>query len=274
VAGKRPPEDDTEDTMVVAAPGSGSIEATASCPYCASLLRPPPETSQRCPRCRQRIIVEHIGARTVYLAEPVLPFFEAERKRAKDAARWARERNRWLDLARDSGAAAEDVQHPATEPESEADVAAARALYMSTVDRLFRSVRSDGRWEEAARIRFDQALLLFRIAGTPASPSEEIVKLHREGVATELQAIAEVAKDAELRGVSCCDTCRADEGLVMRIGEELRAPRLPHRDCPTHLCRCRWFLSTHDREFLTEFLRRQAEARRRLTAPPDRAAAG
>jgi len=262
VTATRRPTDDLEDATQISSTRPVPVEATAYCPYCASLLQPPPDATRRCPRCRQRIVVRHIGTRAVYLAEAVLPFFEAERQR------WARERDRWLDLARASGAAADPVQHLATEPLSEAGVAAARALYMSTVDRSFRIAKSDRRWEEAARIRYDQALALFRIAGSTAPPPEEVVKLHREGVVADLQGIGEVSKDAELRGASCCETCQVDEGRVVRIAEELRSPRLPHRGCPKGLCRCRWFLSARDQEFLSEFLRRQARANRRLTAPP------
>jgi hypothetical protein len=266
-----------EAATPIASPPSDPVEATAYCPSCACPLQPPPEATRRCPQCRQRIVVRHLGTRTVYLAEAVLPVFEAERRRALeaerqrvlDAERRARERARWLDLARESGAAADAVELPATELVSEADVAAARGLYLSTVDRSVRVAKDDRRWEEAARIRYEQALVLLGIAGSPTSPPDEVVKLHREGVGADLQAIGEVAKDAELHGVSCCDSCRGDEGRVVRIADELRSPTLPHRGCPTGLCLCRWFLSARDQEYLSEFLRRQAVASRRLTAPAD-----
>ena len=140
-------------TSVASSPPA-PVEATVYCPSCASLLQPPPEATRRCPRCHQRIVVRHIGARPVYLAEAVVSVFEAERRRAMEAER---ERDRWLDLARESGADADQVPHRDTEIVSEADVAAARALYMSTVDRSFRIARSERRWAEAAGLRYDQA---------------------------------------------------------------------------------------------------------------------
>jgi hypothetical protein len=241
-------------------------EATACCPYCAILLQPPPETDDRCPRCRQPIIVRYVGARVALLAEAVLPFFEAERLNEE---RWARERDRWLELARECGADDDQVPHLAEELISEADVAAARAWYLSSVDRAFRVAESDRRWEEAARIRYDQAGVLSQIAGSPDSPSDEVVGLHRDGLAADLQAIGEVARDAEVRGESCCEACRVDDRRVVQIAEELASPTLPHEGCPDGLCRCRWFLTARDQELLAALLRRQMGADRRTAAPPE-----
>jgi hypothetical protein len=240
--------------------------ATASCPYCAILLQPPPETDDRCPRCQQPIIVRYVGARVALLAESVLPFFEAERLNEE---RWARERDRWLELAHGIVATGDQVPHLAEDLVSEADVAAARAWYMSSVDRAFRVAESDRRWEEAARIRYEQAGVLSRIAGSPDSPSDEVVRLHRDGLTADLQAIGEVARDAEVRAESCCEACRVDDRRVVQIAEELRSPTLPHDGCPDGLCRCRWFLTARDQELLAALLRRQMGADRRTAASPD-----
>jgi hypothetical protein len=253
-----------------ATPGTSAdpapVEPTAPCPYCATLLKPPPEADARCPRCRQRMVVRFVGSRMAILAEAVLPFFEAERLNEE---RWARERERWLQLARDSGADDGPVPHLAEELVSEGDVAAARAWYMSSIDRAFRVAESDRQWEEAARIRFEQADVLSRIAGSTDSPSDEVVRLHRDGLAADLQAIGEVARDAEVRGESCCEACRVDDRRVVRIADELASPTLPHEGCPDGLCRCRWFLTTRDQELLAALLRRQMGADRRTAASPD-----
>jgi hypothetical protein len=242
------------------------VESPACCPYCATRMQPPPETDDRCPRCRQLIIVRYVGARAALLAEAVLPFFEAERLKEEC---WAGERDRWLELARDHGADEDQVPHLAGELISEADVAAARASYMASVDRAFRVAESDRRWEEAARIRYEQAGVLSGMAGSPDSPSHEVVGLQRDALAADLQAIGEVARDAEVRGESCCEACRVDDGRVVEIAEELRSPTLPHEGCPDGLCRCRWFLTAADQEFLTALLRRQMGADRRTAASPD-----
>ena len=242
------------------------VEPTACCPYCATLLQAPPETDDRCPRCRQRMIVRYVGARRAILAEVVLPFFEAERLNEE---RWARERDRWLELARESGADDDQMPRLAGESISEADVAAARACYLSSADRAFRLAESDRRWEEAARIRYGQADVLSRIAGSPDSPSDEVVRLHRDGVAADLQAIGEAARDAEVRGELCCEACRVDDRRVVQIAEELASPTLPHEGCPDGLCRCRWFLTARDQELLAALLRRQMGAARGTAASPD-----
>ena len=66
------------------------------CPYCALLLDPPPESSRRCPRCRERIVVKRVDGRAIYLTEAAVLVFESERRRMAHAGRWTRERERWL----------------------------------------------------------------------------------------------------------------------------------------------------------------------------------
>ena len=258
--------DATSGRTLVASTDPIPVEPTARCPYCAVLLHKPPETDDRCPRCGQRMIVRYVGARVAILAEAVLPFFEAERLNEE---RWSRARDRWLELARESGAGENEVPHLAGELISEADVAAARAWYLSSADRAFRVAESDRRWEEAARIRYEQAGVMSRLAGPSGPPSDEVVRLHRSGMAADLQAIAEVARDAEVRGESCCEACRVDDHRVAEIAEELRSPTLPHEGCPDGLCRCRWFLTTRHQELFAALLRRQMGADRRTVHPPD-----
>jgi hypothetical protein len=230
------------------------VEPTPCCPYCAVLLESPPERDDRCPRCHQLIVVRYIGARMALLAESVLPFFETERRNEE---RWALERDRWLALAREGRT--NDGQGPrlAGELISEEDVDAARAWYLSGADRAFHVAESERRWEEAARIRYQQADVLFGINGSPGSPSEEVLWLHRDGLAADLQAIGEVARHAEVRGEACCEACAGDDRRIVEIAEELRSPTLPHEGCPDGLCRCRWFLTARDQEVLAALLRRR-----------------
>jgi hypothetical protein len=226
-----------------------------ACPYCAVLLQPPPPSSRRCPRCRQRIVVKKAADRIVYLTEAAVPVFEAERRRAADHRRHVHARDRWLRLATTAGAPDGRVRRLAGQLASEAAVEAARALYMTTVDRAFRSARRERRWEAAARLRRDQAAALDRIAGRPRPPSDEVVALYRDGVNAQLRGISEVAREAELAGPSCCDACAVDQGRVFRIAGERREPRLPHAGCPTGLCRCRWTLAVKDVAELRRLMR-------------------
>jgi hypothetical protein len=240
-----------------------SLPAGVYCPYCASLLQPPPTATRRCPRCRQRIVVRRVGDRTIYLTEAAVPVFQAERRKVSHSGRWTRDRDRWLDLARSVGAPADRVERLATEPITEGAAALAKSLYESTVERQVRSARRDRRWEEAARIRFDQAVAVYRLASSAVLLREEAVRFHREGLGASLRGIAEVARTAELKAGTCCDLCRADDGRVVRIADELRAPSLPHATCPKGLCRCRWFLADRDRAIFESLLKQQGRARRR-----------
>ena len=242
-----------------AKPGKAAPVA-ASCPYCAVLLEPQPTSSRGCPRCRQRIIVKRIDGRVVYLTEAAVAFFEAERRRVAGAARFTRERERWLKLAAAAGAPPDRAARLTAAQLSEETVDAARALYMNTVQHAFRTAKRERRWEDASRIRREQAMALFRLPGSGSTPSEAVVTLHREGVAAELRGLAEIAKEAELVSAACCDACRADNGRIVRITQELLAPRLPHPGCTKGICRCRWDLTARDRTNLRRYQRRPARA--------------
>lgn len=150
-------------------------EAFAYCPYCATPLQPPPKATRRCATCRERIIVKHVGTRTVYLAEAALPVFEAERRRIAEAQEWTRMRDHWLDLALMSGASADRIARASGEAPSEGKVAAARSLYLSAVDQSFEVAMRNGHWKEAADIRYDEALVLFGFAGAPVPVAAEAV---------------------------------------------------------------------------------------------------
>ena len=239
----------------------------AHCPYCAKVLEPAPTTSRRCERCRQRIIVKRVEKTVVYLTEAALPVFEAELRRGKHSVVWARERDRWLRLASTAGAPAGRQSQLAAARLSEEVVAAARTLYVTTVDRAFRTARRDRDWEEASRLRRDKAAVLYRVAGSPTPPPADVIATFREGVAAELRGVAEISRDAELVSARCCDACRADDGRIVRIAQELRAPRLPHAGCPKGLCRCHWDLAARDRMAMRRYLRRRPGAESRATTP-------
>jgi hypothetical protein len=239
------------------------VASAASCPYCAVLLEPEPASSRRCAQCRQRIIVKRVDGRKVFLAEAVIPVFEAERRRIADGSRFAREAHRWLRLAVVAGAPPERVEQRALAAQarpSEDAVAASRALYLATVEHAYQDARRAHRWDEASRVRRDQAMALYRAAGVSEPPSEAILKLHREAVAAELRGIAEMVRDAELAAATCCDTCREDDHRIVRISAELRAPSLPHAGCPKGLCACHWDLPMSHRATVQRYARRRANA--------------
>jgi hypothetical protein len=239
------------------------------CPYCAAPLEPPPTSSRRCEECRQRIVVKRVDGRQVYLTEAALPVFESERRRVASSTRLTRERNRWLELADAVGGSTHRHAQISAARLTDASVAAAKAFYLGAAERAFRLARRDKKWDLAARIRRDEAVALHRAEGSPKPPSPEVLALFRDGVASELRGIADISRDAELVAAACCDACRADDKLVIRITSELRQPRLPHADCPKGLCRCHWDLATRDRTTMRRYLRRRpvVEARATSTGP-------
>ena len=229
----------------------------AHCPYCALVLDPAPTVSRRCERCRQRIVVKRVDGQTVYLTEAAVQVFDVERRRVAKSARLTRERERWLRLAASAGAPAARQAQLAAARLTEEVVATARSLYLTTVDRGFRSAKRERDWDGAARIRRDQAMALYRLAGSPVPPPADVLATYREGVAAELRGVAEISRDAELVSARCCDACRADDGRILRITSELRAPRLPHDGCPKGLCRCHWDLAARDRRTIRRYLQRR-----------------
>jgi hypothetical protein len=254
-----------EDVAPTPQPEEPAPVIAIACPNCGVTLDPPPVHSRRCPSCRHPIVVRHLDGRAIYLTESAVATFESERRRELDEVTWTRERQHWLHLARMSGAPADRRRRLAARPLTAASVAASRALYLGAAERAARAARRDKRWDELAQIRRRQAAELFAEAGGSVPPADELVALYREGVAATLRKIAELAREAELVGASCCPACRADNGRIFRITDELRTPRLPHAGCPRGLCACDWWPAVHSA---------RPKRRRARAAPPSPSASG
>jgi hypothetical protein len=211
----------------------------AACPSCAVLLDPRPTTSKRCARCRERIVVKRVEGGVLYLTAAAGAALEEAQRTVKVWARLARARDRWLAQAEAVGAPIQRIQRVARPMPSEEQVAAARELYTTTAGRAFASARRERRFADAATVRRAHALALYRDLGSPVPVPEEIVLLLRDAMTAELRALRDTGRDAELV-TTCCDACRVDAGLIVRISDELRATRLPHASCEAGLCRCRW----------------------------------
>jgi hypothetical protein len=216
----------------------------AICPTCGFALDPPPVRDRLCPSCRQPIVVRRADGRIVLLAESAVSIFDRERQRATDEAAWTSGREGWLKLAAYVRAPVERRDRIAAAPLSASVVDDARDLYLSNAERAVRAARTAKRWPEVARIRRQQATALFREAGEPVPPPDEVVALQREGMLAHLRALAETSGYAELASTGCCRACAADDGSTFPIAAELRAPRLPHAGCPKGLCGCEWWIAT------------------------------
>ena len=254
---KRRPAPKAPTKIAVALPPVQTAPAHAAfCPYCALALEPPPTASRRCTRCKQRIVVKRVQGRVVYLTEAAVEVFESERIRSANFGRWSKERAQWLKLATSVRADPSRIERLAAAPLSVQVVASAKTLYTSTAERQYRDAKREDRWEDASRLKRDQAGAMHRLAGSPAAPTADVLAMHREAVATELRGIGKMAKEASLVGSDCCDPCRADDGRTFKIAAELRTPRLPHDGCPKGLCHCRWDLTIRDRDMVQRYLRR------------------
>jgi hypothetical protein len=231
------------------------------CPYCATLLDPPPVRNRLCPRCRQRIVVRRVDGRLVLLTEAAVAIFEAERQRQADELRWTAERRRWLRLALQVRAPAVRRAKLAAAPVSADVVAASRALYLSTAERAVKAARAEKRWGDVGRLRREEAEALFEEAGSPIPVPDAIAALHREGMTAVLRSLVPLTKHVELVSAECCRACRAELGQTFRLASELRIGRLPHGGCPKGLCRCDWWPAVADT--------RRRRRRRVSTTTPD-----
>ena len=239
------PEENVELPAVVAAPPpeppAPTTVSLVACPSCGVALDPPPTHARRCPRCRRQIVVRHSEGRAIYLTEAAVEVFESERQREIDEQAWARQRRRWLQLAGLVGVRAARRRQVEAAPLTAAAVTSARTLYMVAAERAVRTARREKRWDEVAIVRRRQAAALFEESGGGLPLSDEIVAVHREGVAATLRALTVVSREAELVGSSCCSACRTDSERIFGIADELRTPRLPHAGCPRGLCACDWW---------------------------------
>ena len=217
------------------------VIAQVACPNCGIVLAPPPKSTRLCPRCRHRIVVRRSEGRTIYLTEAAVEVFESERRRGVEEETWTRQRRSWLQLAQTVNVPADKRQRLAAAPLSAEVVHAARSLYMVAAERAIRAARHERHWEDVARLRRRQAAALYEEEGGHPPPSDEILALHRDGLAATLRELATISRDAELVGAACCAACRAENEHIFKIADELRTPRLPHAGCPHGLCACDWW---------------------------------
>jgi hypothetical protein len=234
---EEPPEPVPDEAADLSEPGPAALP----CPSCAFLLDPPPTRNRLCPTCRQPIVVRRIEGRLALLTESAVLVFDAERRREADEAAWTAARRRWLTLAHDLHAPGDRLTRIAGAPISAEAMAAARTLYLTTAEGVVRTARREKRWGDVGQVRRRQAEALYLEADSPRPVPEEIVALHREGMAAVLRSLLPVSKSAEIVSAGCCPACRADDGRAFRIADELRAVRLPHAGCPKGLCACDWW---------------------------------
>jgi hypothetical protein len=267
----QPEERPTDDADAGAEPGSRPGDASPgppapgpaaprvdrlACPSCAVILDPPPSRNRLCPRCRQPIVVRRVDGRLVLLTEQAVVVFEAERRHEADKRGWEAARRRWLGLAATVSAPASRRTKLAKAPPSAAVVEASRTLYLAAAERAVKDARRGLRWGDVGQIRREQAAALYREAGSPVPPPDDVARLHREGMSAVLRSLAVMATDAEVVSAGCCRVCRADDGRIVRIASELRTPRLPHDGCPKGLCGCDWWIAVAE-----------PKARRRRSTP-------
>jgi hypothetical protein len=182
-----------------------------------------------------------VNGRLVLLTKEALDVFASEKERETNERNWTRDRRRWLAMARSVAAPEKRVARLEAMPTSQAAVDQSRELYLAWANKAARAARRSKRWVELARIKKDKAVALYREAGSPLPPPDDIVALYHEWSAAALKAASLVGSHAELVAGGCCSICSRDDGKALRISAEIRDPRLPHHGCPKGLCGCDWY---------------------------------
>ena len=151
--------------------------AVAYCPYCAKLLDPAPTTSKRCDHCRQRIVVKRIDGTPRFLTEAAVLVFEAERRRVLRTRRAGRAIGTAGSASRRRPGQPRRARRRSSRPPdlTEDVVAAARKLYLTTVDRAFRAARAARDWEAGSPTPARRGRGLYRVAGSPRRLSADVV---------------------------------------------------------------------------------------------------
>ena len=192
-----PAEPEASDEVAPAAP---PVPEPIACPSCARLVDPPPVRTRKCPHCRRPIIVRRTDGRTVYLTEAAVEVFEAERQREADMAAWTTQRAQWLRLARGVGAPEDRRGRIAARPVSAESVADARALYLAAAAKDRKTAARMGAWDIAARIGREEAMALYREAGSPVPVPDEIAEVHANAMSALLRSLKATGTHAEIVG--------------------------------------------------------------------------
>ena len=174
--------------------------------------------------------------------------FVAERDREAEETAMDAERGRWLRLAGTVDAPPAKRSKLAQSPVSTRVVEASRTLYLGAAERAVIKARREKRWADVARIRRAQAAALYAASGSPVPPAADAVELHREAMVALLRSFGTKGTGAELVGAGCCKACRADDGKVFRITDELTERRLPHPGCTRGICACDWWIGVVERK--------------------------
>jgi hypothetical protein len=111
---------------------------------------------------------------------------------------------------------------------------------MRSAEQAARAARQAKHWREVARIRREQAVALYREAGTPKPPPDEVLALLRAWSDAALRALVGFGPQAEMVSAGCCRLCNQDDERKFRITAELKEHRLPHAGCPKGICDCDW----------------------------------
>ncbi len=149
----------------------------------------------------------------------------------------------WLRLARGVGAPEDRRRRIEAHAVTVEAVEEAKTLYLSAATKAAHTAKTARDWNAVARILGERAGALYREAGSPVPPPDEIVAIHADAMTALLRSLRGTGTHAEVVGSTCCQGCRTDDGRAYAIADELHTPRLPHPGCPRGLCACEWFVA-------------------------------
>jgi hypothetical protein len=216
--------------------------ANTACPYCETVLDPPPKAKKKCPACRQTIYVRVGPDAMVYLLRdidrPALERAWAEFGLEQD---W---RRRALELVDEAILARTESEMRAKDPRC-----TNRDLYWAVATRDVREGMRTGNWPAVKAAYVGMALAAWDEAESDAGidgstrpgSRSRARRLMREARVAELRALTSPAGVTAVTVVArCCPACDRGADLPRRLAEERTYPVLPHSNCQRGLCRCEY----------------------------------
>ncbi len=210
------------------------MSAPVGCPYCGTIINPPPARSRKCPHCRERIVVRTRRSDGVKLLLTEAAGKEFDKQRKAEVAR-----NEGIRRSQNIGASIEDFERTEKELTGKWGFAPPRDVFWALANEAVLDAAKKGTAHHLSMVYWEMARLLYD-EGNPRHPH---IEMARRASRASIQAYAE-------RGIgggkvevlaTCCQVCDVDNGREYTIAQAIEVLPIPHEACENNgWCRCTW----------------------------------
>ncbi len=202
----------------------------AACPYCGTIIDPPPAKSRKCPACGEPIVVRTRRTDRAKLLLTATQGKEFDKQRKLEA-----QRNDGIRRSQNIGASIEDFERTEKELTEKWGFAPPRDVFWALAGKAALTAFQNRDYHQLSMVYWQQARLLYE----EGKPHMETAK---EASKTYLQGYAERGFPLRVQvSAGCCPTCNRDEGRKFTIAEALEKLPIPHEACENDgWCTCTW----------------------------------